>query len=80
MSADLSHFDKGWSDAHFASFLFYYYCKSALKSVQSIQQSIKKDIWPVIKQFWPEFTCNVTLKTVLPDVNFELQLAQCFIP
>ena len=27
MTADLSNFDKQWSDAHFVSFLFYYYCK-----------------------------------------------------
>ena len=26
MTTDLSNFDKRWSDAHFGSFLFYYYC------------------------------------------------------
>ena len=26
MTTDLSNFDKQWSEAHFVSFLFYYYC------------------------------------------------------
>ena len=29
MTADLSNFDKQWSKAHFASFVFCYYCKEA---------------------------------------------------
>ena len=31
-TTDLSNFDKQWSDVHFVSFLFYYYCMPPIKS------------------------------------------------
>ena len=40
MATDLSNFSKGWSGAHFVSFLSYYYCKYFLSSFYKIKHEI----------------------------------------
>mgnify|MGYP007048731948 CR=1 FL=1 len=54
-AADLSNFDKRWSDAHFVSFLFYYYYMQNFKisQIQFAYPSMKKGwIWLFLGYFF----------------------------
>ena len=44
MTTSLSNFDKRWSDAHFVSFIFYYYCStSSILHERCILHSVKRN-------------------------------------
>ena len=69
MGADLSNFDKRWSDAHSVSFLFYYYYMQNFKisQIQFAYPSMKKGwIWLFLGYFlvFP-FLVHINIKIFL---------------
>ena len=82
-TTDKSNFDKRWSDAHFLSFLFYYYCNSQSKnniddplSLTEIAKQIQWRFRDVItpSEWWTDIKPHLALENVFRFGKFLIVL------